>query len=71
MMIVLINGGCAMIYRLFTTSAKGKTTEKWRLVFSYVGNVRYPLVMLIMVCDGFLFLFGSQHPRSILHLLSW
>ena len=68
-MMVLINGGCAMRYCLFTISARGKTTETWLHVFSYVGNVRYPLVMLMMVCDGFLFLFGSQHSRSILRLL--
>ena len=68
-MMVLINGWCATIYRLCTISARAKTTKKWRRVLSRVGNVRYPLVMLIMLCDGFSFFLESQQPRSIFRLL--
>ena len=49
---------------------RGETTEKWRHVRLRVGNVRYPLVMLIMLCDGFSFLYDlSIRGRSSVFLL--
>ena len=74
-MMILIDGGCAMTARFSTNLARAGTSRGvFGASFHVVRNVRYPLLMFIAVLYGFSFFFAREFmilydPRTMSDLV--